>query len=73
VFVAAALGAVTFLAVVYPVAWARRSHLQPQTELALGAGPSVQLPLVPFGVFLAPATLIVLLWGDALLGRLIGA
>lgn len=73
VFVAAALGAVTFLAVVYPVAWARRGALQPQTELALGAGSPVQLPLVPFGVFLAPATLIALLWGDALLGRLIGA
>jgi leader peptidase (prepilin peptidase)/N-methyltransferase len=26
------------------------------------------LPLVPFGVFLAPATLVTLLWGDALVG-----
>ena len=67
VFVGATLGAVTFLAIVYPIAWARRSHLQPQTELALGGGASFEPPLVPFGVFLAPATLITLLWGDTLL------
>lgn len=67
VFVGATLGAVTFLAIVYPIAWARRSHLQPQTELALGAPASFEPPMVPFGVFLAPATLITLLWGDALL------
>ena len=35
---------------------------------ALG-GPTVQLPLVPFGVFLAPASAIMLLWGDQILGR----
>lgn len=67
VFVGAALGAITFLAVVYPIAWARRSHLQPQTELALGTPASFDPPLVPFGVFLAPAAFITLLWGDALL------
>lgn len=67
VFVGATLGAVTFLAVVYPIAWARRAHLQPQTELALGGAASFEPPMVPFGVFLAPATLITLLWGDALL------
>lgn len=67
VFVGAALGAVTFLAIVYPIAWARRSHLQPQTELALGTPGTFEPPMVPFGVFLAPATLITLLWGDALL------
>lgn len=67
VFVGAALGAVTFLAVVYPIAWARRSRLQPQTELALGTPAAFEPPMVPFGVFLAPATLITLLWGDALL------
>ena len=30
------------------------------------------LPLVPFGVFLAPATLVTLLWGDALVSWYIG-
>jgi prepilin signal peptidase PulO-like enzyme (type II secretory pathway) len=43
-----------------------------QTELALGgrngsAAAPLDAPLVPFGVFLAPAALVTLLWGDALL------
>ncbi len=66
VFLAAALGAVTFLGVVYPVAWLRRGSGREQTELALGHTP-FNAPLVPFGVFLAPAALLTLLWGDALL------
>lgn len=73
VFVGATIGAVAFLAVVYPVALMRRGRVTPQTELALGgasATPSVELPLVPFGVFLAPAAVIMLLWGDRILGRL---
>lgn len=72
VFVGAALGAITFLVIVYPIAWARRSQLQPQTELALGASSSFEPPLVPFGVFLAPATIITLLWGDSLMRLVIG-
>lgn len=70
VFIAAGLGAVTFLAIVYPLAWARRGQLQPQTELALGTPASFEPPLVPFGVFLAPATLVALLWGNTLLARI---
>ena len=68
VFVGATIGAVTFLAVVYPIALLRRGRVTTQTELPLGSAP-VQLPLVPFGVFLAPAGAVMLLWGDALLGR----
>ena len=70
VFVASAIGAVAFVAVVYPVVWFRRAHGREQTELALG-GAHVETPLVPFGVFLAPAAVLTLLWGDALLGWLI--
>ena len=70
VFAASALGAVAFLGVVYPVSWMRRLHGRDQTELALGGAP-FQAPLVPFGVFLAPAALLTLLWGDALLGWLV--
>ena len=70
VFVASAIGAVAFVAVVYPVVWFRRAHGREQTELALG-GAHVEAPLVPFGVFLAPAAVLTLLWGDALLGWLI--
>ena len=66
VFVAAALATATFALVVAPVMWMRRGRGQLQTELALGAAP-MSLPPVPFGVFLAPAALVTLLWGDALL------
>ena len=66
VFVAAGIGAVAFLGIVYPIAWLRRSRAGEQTELALG-GEGVEMPLVPFGVFLAPAALVTLLWGDGLL------
>jgi leader peptidase (prepilin peptidase)/N-methyltransferase len=69
VFLAAAIGAVVFLAIVYPVALIRRGRVATQTELALGSAP-VELPLVPFGVFLAPAGVVMLLWGDQLIDRL---
>ena len=57
VFVAAAIASIAFLALVAPVAWVR----------ARRAGTEFELPLVPFGVFLAPAGLLTLLWGDALI------
>ena len=66
IFAAALLGAVTFLAVVVPVARVRQSGYREQTELALG-GASFETPLVPFGVFLAPAAFATLLWGDVVL------
>ncbi len=70
VFAAALLGAVTFLLVVYPVARVRQSGYREQTELALG-GASFESPLVPFGVFLAPAAFATLLWGDIALAWLL--
>ena len=72
VFAGAVLGAVTFLAVVYPVARVRHSGYREQTELALGAD-GFDAPLVPFGVFLAPAALVTLLWGDTVLAWLLRA
>ena len=71
VFLGALLGAVTFLVVVYPVARVRQSAYREQTELALGGGHAFEAPLVPFGVFLAPAAMVTLLWGDAVLARLL--
>ncbi|HUF27982.1 MAG TPA: prepilin peptidase [Gemmatimonadaceae bacterium] len=53
IFVGALLGAVVFLFVVYPLGWLRSRR----------AGGEYELPLVPFGVFLAPAALLTLLWG----------
>jgi len=69
VFLGAALGAVAFAGVVIPVALLRRGNSREQTELALGSAP-FEAPLVPFGVFLAPAALLTLFWGDALLAWL---
>ena len=72
VFAGALLGAVTFLAIVYPVARVRQAAYrgEEQTELALGGTPFAA-PLVPFGVFLAPAAVVTLLWGDAVLAWLL--
>jgi len=72
VFVASAIGAVTFLGVVYPITWLRRTQGREQTELALGGAPFAA-PLVPFGVFLAPAAMLTLLWGETWLGWLLGS
>lgn len=70
VFAAALLGAVTFLVIVIPLARVRHSGYREQTELALG-GAAFEAPLVPFGVFLAPAAFATLLWGDVVLDWLL--
>lgn len=57
VFVAAAIGAAAFLCVVYPIAYVRAKR----------AGREFEPPMVPFGVFLAPAAVGMLLGGQALL------
>jgi prepilin signal peptidase PulO-like enzyme (type II secretory pathway) len=69
VFFGATLGALTFAGFVIPVALMRRGHAREQTELALGSA-AFEMPLVPFGVFLAPAALLTLFFGDALLAWL---
>ncbi len=75
VFLGATIGAVAFLAIVYPIALLRRGRVTTQTELALDgqAGAPMEMPLVPFGVFLAPAAVIMLLWGDQILGKVFPA
>ncbi|HEU4995969.1 MAG TPA: prepilin peptidase [Gemmatimonadaceae bacterium] len=70
VFAGAVIGVVTFLMFVYPIARVRQTAYREQTELALG-GTGFVTPLVPFGVFLAPAALATLLWGDAVLAWLL--
>jgi leader peptidase (prepilin peptidase)/N-methyltransferase len=70
VFMGALLGAVTFLLVVYPLSKVRHATYREQTELALGGG-GFEAPLVPFGVFLAPAALVTLLWGNDVLAWLL--
>ena len=58
IFVGALIAATTFLLVVYPVSWLR----------ARRKGEEMTPPLVPFGVFLAPAALVTLLWGSDIVG-----
>ena len=65
VFLGAALGAVTFLGVVYPVTRLRRASRPGQIDLPLEAA-RAELPEVPFGVFLAPAAVVTLIWGEQL-------
>jgi leader peptidase (prepilin peptidase)/N-methyltransferase len=54
VFVAAGIGAVVFMFVVGPIAAVRSRR----------AGRLFEMPMVPFGVFLAPAAVVTLLYGD---------
>ena len=66
IFLGALIGAVAFLAVVYPLVRIRGVR-QSGGQLDLGLTQAEpELPEVPFGVFLAPAALLTLLWGDAL-------
>jgi len=51
------VGAVFFLLVVGPIVWWRNRN----------SGKEFEFPDVPFGVFLAPAALLALLWGDRLI------
>ncbi|HEU4629444.1 MAG TPA: prepilin peptidase [Gemmatimonadaceae bacterium] len=62
VFAGAALAAVLFPLVVAPVAYLR----------SRAAGRAFEMPQVPFGVFLAPAALLTLLWGTDLLSWYLG-
>jgi len=71
VFVGATIGAVVFPLVVIPIARVRSRRSE---EAGVSGGPGgpgggreFTLPLVPFGVFLAPAAMITLLWGDRLI------
>ena len=62
-FLGAALGAVTFLGVVYPMVRLRGAPRTHQIDLPLGTT-RAELPEGPFGVFLAPASVVALVWGD---------
>lgn len=57
VFIGAAIGAVVFVFVVFPITKVR-SRNNPEKSA---------IPLVPFGVFLAPAAFVALLWGNDLI------
>src|SRR5205085_8506897 len=68
VFLGAVLGMVAWVGVIAPLTWMRRAPARgAQTELALGGAAATVMPLVPFGVFLAPAAVINLIWGEQLM------
>jgi leader peptidase (prepilin peptidase) / N-methyltransferase len=66
IFLGAAVGAITFLLVVYPMVRLRGARGEAQIELPLEARKAV-MPQVPFGVFLAPAAVLALVFGQQLL------
>lgn len=66
IFLGAAVGAITFLLVVYPVMRLRGGRGEAQIELPLGERQAA-LPHVPYGVFLAPAAMLALVFGQQLL------
>jgi leader peptidase (prepilin peptidase)/N-methyltransferase len=71
VFLGAVLGMVGWVMIIAPLTWLRRTPARgAQTELALGSA-AVVMPLVPFGVFLAPAAVINLLWGEQLMRMIV--
>jgi leader peptidase (prepilin peptidase)/N-methyltransferase len=57
IFLAATIGVIVFLGVVYPTVWIFSKMRQEDPTL----------PLVPFGVFLAPAAILALFLGDPLI------
>lgn len=71
IFLGAAVGAAAFLLVVYPIVRLRGSRETPQIELPLDVvKPS--LPNVPFGVFLAPAAVLALVFGQRIMDWYVG-
>ena len=71
IFLGALVGAVTFLFVVYPLVRFKAGRGGSQIEMPLGdTKPS--MPQVPFGVFLAPAAVLALVFGQKLLDWYVG-
>jgi leader peptidase (prepilin peptidase)/N-methyltransferase len=68
IFVASVIAPIVLLLVVYPISARGMAADRGQTELPLDASPSWRRRELPFGVFLAPAAIVALLWGDAIIG-----
>jgi leader peptidase (prepilin peptidase) / N-methyltransferase len=67
IFIAAVLAPIVLLGIVYPLSARGLADDKGQTELALEVVGSWHKRELPFGVFLAPAALIALLHGDAII------
>jgi leader peptidase (prepilin peptidase)/N-methyltransferase len=68
IFIAAVLAPIVLLAIVYPLSSRGLADDRGQTELELENSSGWRKKELPFGVFLAPAALIALLFGDAMIG-----
>jgi leader peptidase (prepilin peptidase)/N-methyltransferase len=68
IFIGAVIAPIILLGVVYPLSARGLADDRGQTELALEASGGWRRRELPFGVFLAPAALIALLFGDAIIG-----
>ena len=72
VFLGAIIGTIAWIGIIAPLTWIRRTPARgAQTELALGGAAAAVMPLVPFGVFLAPAAVINLIWGEQIMRLII--
>jgi leader peptidase (prepilin peptidase)/N-methyltransferase len=67
IFIAAVLAPIVLLGIVYPLSARGLADDKGQTELALEVGGGWRKRELPFGVFLAPAALIALVHGDAII------
>ena len=67
IFIAAALAPIILLGIVYPLSARGLADADGQTELPLDASGNWRKRELPFGVFLAPAALIALLFGDVII------
>ena len=67
IFIGAVLAPIVLLGVVYPLSARGLADDAGQTELALETSGGWRKRELPFGVFLAPAALIALLWGDTII------
>ncbi len=67
IFIGAVIAPIILLGVVYPLSARGMADDKGQTELALEAAGGWRKRELPFGVFLAPASLVALLCGDAII------
>jgi leader peptidase (prepilin peptidase) / N-methyltransferase len=67
IFIAAVIAPIVLLAIVYPLSARGLADDKGQTELALETGGAWRKRELPFGVFLAPAALVALVHGNAII------
>jgi leader peptidase (prepilin peptidase)/N-methyltransferase len=67
IFIGAVIAPIVLLGVVYPLSARGLADDAGQTELALESSGGWRKRELPFGVFLAPAAVIALLWGDTII------